>query len=31
MKNEKLLRYELYFGWLLAIALILVMMGMGAE
>ena len=29
MKNDKLLRYELYFGWLLAIALILVMMGMG--
>ena len=31
MKNDKLLRYELYLGWLLLIELILVMMGMGAE
>lgn len=31
MKDDKLLRYELYLGWLLAIALILVIMGMGAE
>ena len=29
MKNDKLLRYELYFGWLLTIVIILVMMGMG--
>lgn len=31
MKNDKLLRYELYLGWLLLISIILVMMGMGAE
>lgn len=31
MKDDKLLRYELYLGWLLLIAIILVMMGMRAE